>query len=73
MTVEQQNQHHTSEPNEFVHQAKGRSRSLLREYFDLLRYSKKWWLTPIIISLLLVGVFVLLSSTVVAPLIYTLF
>jgi len=46
---------------------------LVREFFDFLRHNKKWWLAPIIIILLLVGVLVLLSGTAVAPFIYTIF
>ena len=46
---------------------------LIREYLAFLRYNKKWWLTPIIVLLLLFGVIVVLGGTAVAPLIYTLF
>ena len=46
---------------------------LLKEFFDFLRYNKKWWLAPIIIVLLMVGILVLLGGTVAAPFIYTLF
>ena len=35
-------------------------------------HNKKWWLTPIILTLLLIGVLVVLSGTAVAPFIYTL-
>ncbi len=46
---------------------------LLKEFFDFLRYNKKWWLAPIIMVLLVVGILVLLGGTVAAPFIYTLF
>jgi len=46
---------------------------LIREFWDFLRYNKKWWLTPIVLVLLFVGALVLLSGTAAAPFIYTLF
>ena len=57
----------------FSEQARQGQSSLLRETFAWLRYNKKWWLAPVVALLLLVGVLVILSSTAVAPLIYTLF
>jgi hypothetical protein len=35
--------------------------------------TKKWWLLPLILMMLLLGVFLLASGTVAAPFIYTLF
>ncbi len=58
---------------EFLEQAERGSGGLLRDYFEFLRQGKKWYLTPIILFLLLVGLIGVLGSTVVAPFIYTLF
>lgn len=47
---------------------------LLRDLWLFMRERKKLWLAPVIILLLLVGLFIALSqSSVLAPLIYTLF
>jgi hypothetical protein len=46
---------------------------IVREFIEFLGESKSWWLTPIIVVLLLVGVLIVLSSTVVAPFIYPIF
>jgi len=47
---------------------------ILREFWDFLRVRKKWWLAPIIIMLLLLGLLIFLTqSSAVAPFIYTLF
>jgi hypothetical protein len=46
---------------------------IVAEFIDFLRHNKKWWLLPIVSVLLLIGVFILLSSTAAAPFIYTLF
>jgi len=69
------NPHNTDsrDADEFVQLARGQSSGLLREYIDWLRYNKKWWLTPIVISLLLAGVIAVLGGTPLAPFIYTLF
>jgi Family of unknown function (DUF5989) len=47
---------------------------LLKDLWQFMRERKKLWLAPVIILLVLVGLFILLSqSSVLAPLIYTLF
>lgn len=46
---------------------------LLAELWAFLRENKKWWLAPIVISVLLLGGLVLLGGTAAAPFIYTLF
>jgi hypothetical protein len=43
------------------------------ELWGFLRESKKWWLLPILLTLLLFGALILLSNTGLAPFIYTLF
>lgn len=43
------------------------------EYIAFLRASKKWWLIPILVAVLLLGVLTLLAATGAAPFIYTLF
>lgn len=47
--------------------------SFVAEFVGFLLESKKWWLIPIVVVLMLVGVLVMLSSSVVAPFIYPLF
>lgn len=47
--------------------------SLIAEFWLFIREEKKWWLTPIILVLLLAGVAIFLTSTGAAPFIYTLF
>ncbi|MGH2396580.1 MAG: DUF5989 family protein [bacterium] len=47
---------------------------LAREFWLFLRVRKKWWLTPILLVLGLVGLLILgTQGSVVAPFIYTLF
>ncbi len=48
--------------------------SILKEFWDFLRVRKKWWLAPMIIALLLLGMLIFFTqSSAVAPFIYTLF
>ncbi len=47
---------------------------LLREFWDFLRHQKKYWLAPIVLMLVLLGVLLVTAqSSAVAPFIYTLF
>ena len=46
----------------------------LKDLWDFMRVRKKFWLAPIIIVLMLLGVLiVLVEGTAVAPFVYTLF
>ena len=48
--------------------------SILKEFWDFLKVRKKWWLTPIILVLLLLGFLIIFTEgSAVAPFIYTLF
>jgi len=47
---------------------------ILRELWEFLRVRKKWWLAPILIMLILLGLLIFFTqSSAVAPFIYTLF
>ena len=70
---EQSNQDQQPQADDFARQAEESSVGIVREFCDFLLESKKWWLTPIVVVLLLLGVLVLLSGTASAPFIYTLF
>jgi hypothetical protein len=47
--------------------------STLVELWHFLRQTKKWWLFPVMVALLVLGLMIWLSSTAAAPFIYTLF
>ena len=61
------------ESQEFTRQAQQPQTSFLGEYVQWLRHNKKWWFAPILLGLFLMGFFIFLSSTPVAPFIYALF
>ncbi len=48
--------------------------SIFREFWLFLKQRKKWWLTPIILTLVLLGALIVFSQgSALAPFIYTLF
>jgi len=47
---------------------------IVRDFFEFLKENKKWFLAPMIVTLLLLGVLIALTQgSVVAPFVYTLF
>jgi len=59
--------------DDFRRQADAPPPGILREFWDFLRENRAWWLTPIVVVLLLISLLVILGATGAAPLIYTLF
>jgi Family of unknown function (DUF5989) len=59
--------------SEFSHAASERPTTFIGEFWQFLRHNKKWWLIPIIVTLLLVAVLILFAGTGAAPFVYTLF
>jgi hypothetical protein len=48
--------------------------AIIKEFFEFLRERKKWWIAPILVFLVLLGVLVIFaSSSTLAPFIYSLF
>ena len=54
-------------------QASARQTGIIGETFAFLRETRKWFLAPIIVLLLVIGLIVVLGGTAAAPFIYTLF
>ena len=61
-----------NDPESIEALAKKKSSSL-REWLGFLSSTKKWWLLPVLIVLVLLGALSVLSGSVAAPFIYTLF
>jgi hypothetical protein len=57
----------------FIQEANRRRAGFVPELIDFLRTNKKWWLTPIVIVLLLLGSLIFMSGTSLAPFIYSVF
>lgn len=59
--------------SDFANQANTAAPSLLVEFVDFLREYGAWWLTPLVIVLLLLAGAAYLGSSAAAPFIYPLF
>ncbi len=70
MSGVESNKNHT---DDFASQAEQARPGLLGEFWEFLCHNKKWWLTPIVLVLLLIGVLIMLAGTAAAPFIYPLF
>ncbi len=47
---------------------------ILKEFWDFLKVRKKWWLTPIVLVMILLGALIVFSQgSALSPFIYTLF
>ncbi len=57
----------------FADLAHSRRQSLGREFLNFLKHNKKWWLLPVLLILLGLGLLIFLSGTAAAPFIYPLF
>ena len=69
MSNEEQNKSKT----EFEQAGQNVRTGFVAEMVGFLKDNKRWWLTPIVITLLLLGILLVLGSTGAAPFIYTLF
>ena len=47
--------------------------SVIKEFIAFLKVNKKWWLLPMVLIFLALAGLIFLSSTPVAPFVYTLF
>jgi hypothetical protein len=57
----------------FEDESKKARRSLLREIWDWMGENRKWWLSPIILALIILGTLVLISGTPLGQWIYSVF
>jgi len=58
--------------SEFKAESHRRQTGLVREFFAFLKHNKKWWLTPIVLIILLAG-YVIVSMGGLGPFIYAIF
>ena len=51
-----------------------KNRSIFIDIWDFMKENKAWWLTPIVVMLVLIGVLIFVGqSSTVSPFIYSLF
>lgn len=59
--------------SEFERAAEEEQMGFFAEFWCFIRDNKIWWITPIVVVLLLFGLLVALTASGAAPFIYTLF
>ena len=59
-----------NDPDAFEREADSRRTGLLREFWDFVRHNKKWWLIPMLIVFVLIGILVVLGRSGAGPFIY---
>ena len=51
-----------------------KNRNIIIDIWDFMKENKAWWLTPIVVMLVLIGVLIFVGqSSTVSPFIYSLF
>jgi hypothetical protein len=63
----------SEEATRFEQLTRTRRRSIWLDVWQLLREHKKWWLTPIVLMMLMLGWLTLFAGGSAAPFLYTLF
>jgi hypothetical protein len=56
--------------SQFERQSEERAPGLLAEFWDFLRYNRKFWMAPIVLVLLLVAALVVLNALGLSPFVY---
>lgn len=61
--------------SEFENEAQnvGSQNNVVNEFWDFLMQNKKWWLAPIVIVMLLLGLLLFLTNTGALPFVYSLY
>jgi hypothetical protein len=62
-----------SPKNDFERASTGKQKGIIGEFVQFLGQNKKFWLIPLLLVLLLLGLLIVLGGTAAAPFIYTLF
>jgi hypothetical protein len=59
--------------DDFTQAASAARTGLVSEFWEFLKHNKKWWLLPIVLAMVGIGVIIALGTTGAAPFIYPLF
>ena len=59
--------------DEFEAEARSKQPTLIRELLEFLLHNKRWWLTPMVIVLLILGLMITATNTAIGPAFYLLF
>jgi hypothetical protein len=59
--------------NTFIEEANKPQLTLLEEFIHLAVHDRKWWIVPLMLSLVFVAIAVALTQSAIVPFVYTLF
>lgn len=62
-----------NDQDQFAAEAASGRTGLAAEFWDFLKHNKKWWLLPILLAMIGIGVLIALGASGAAPFIYPLF
>ena len=60
-------------PTAFEQESRAPQQNLAREFIAFLSQNKKYWMIPLLLTLLAIALLIVLGGTAAAPFIYTLF
>ncbi len=60
-------------PRSFEHVGRDKQLGIVGEFVYFLKHNKKFWLIPILLVFLAMGVLIIFGGTAAAPFIYTMF
>lgn len=63
----------STENNDFEKASSDKQSGIVGEFISFMRANKKFWLLPLIIVMLALGLLIMFGGTAAAPFIYTLF
>lgn len=73
MSEKQSNEKDNAKKDDLESLSENESQSLITEFVAFLGSNKKWWLTPVIIAIILLSILVMFGGSSLAPLIYPFF
>ena len=65
--------HSEHNDEDFLAEARSRQPTFIRELWEFLLQNKRWWLTPMVVVLLILGLMITATNTVIGPAFYLLF
>lgn len=57
----------------FEQASEGKQAGLVSEFLQFMKENKKFWMIPLLLMMLILGLLIVLAATSAAPFIYTLF
>jgi len=73
MTTNRENTPQEPQDETFLEATEKAKGGLIAEFFEFMGENAKWWLAPILVVFLLLGVLLIFAGSAITPFLYTLF